>query len=97
MPYAVLVPAVFIAGLGISMSMVAATSAVVEAAPQGRAGLATGLFNAARQVGSALGIAVLGALLAAVDVRAALLAGAAGYLLAIATALPVRQPFPKKV
>ncbi|MER7273265.1 hypothetical protein ABT369_02295 [Dactylosporangium sp. NPDC000244] len=69
------------------MSMVAATSAVVEAAP---AGLATGLFNAARQVGSALGIAVLGALLAGVGVRFALAAGAAGYLAAILSAPPVR-------
>ncbi|WP_432992802.1 hypothetical protein [Dactylosporangium sp. CA-233914] len=71
------------------MSMVAATSAVVEAAPAGRAGLATGLFNASRQVGSALGIAALGALLAGADVRVALFAGAAGYLVAIASALPV--------
>ncbi|WP_433060454.1 MFS transporter [Dactylosporangium sp. CS-033363] len=84
--YTWLIPALLLGGFGISMSMVAATSAVVEAAPEGRAGLATGLFNASRQVGSALGIAALGALLAGADVRWALLTGAAGYLAALGPA-----------
>jgi DHA2 family methylenomycin A resistance protein-like MFS transporter len=77
-PYWVLVVPMGLIGLGISFSMVAATTAVVEAAPAGQAGLASGVLNAARQVGSALGVALLGALLAQ-GARLSLLVGAAAY------------------
>jgi DHA2 family methylenomycin A resistance protein-like MFS transporter len=46
---------------GISFAMPAATAAVVEAAGAGQVGVASGALNASRQVGGALGIAVLGA------------------------------------
>src|SRR5205814_133187 len=64
-PYPYLAVPMAASGAGISVTMPAATAAVVEAAPTGRTGVASGALNAARQVGSALGIAVLGALLGA--------------------------------
>jgi DHA2 family methylenomycin A resistance protein-like MFS transporter len=45
-----------------SLTMPAATTAVVEAAPRGRAGTAAGVINARRQVGGVIGVALLGGL-----------------------------------
>jgi DHA2 family methylenomycin A resistance protein-like MFS transporter len=61
-PYAALVAPLAATGLGMSLTMPAATTAVVEAAPGGRAGLAAGVINASRQVGGVIGVALLGAL-----------------------------------
>ena len=55
----------FIAGCGMAVAMPAATAAAVSAAPEGRAGTAGGIVNAARQVGSVVGVAVLGGMVAA--------------------------------
>jgi EmrB/QacA subfamily drug resistance transporter len=52
-------------GLGLSPVFVGATDVIVGNAPVERAGVASGLQNAAMQVGGALGTAVLGALMAA--------------------------------
>ncbi|WP_245614251.1 MFS transporter [Actinokineospora inagensis] len=62
--YALIVPAAFAAGLGMGFAMPAATTAAIEAAPRDLAGLASGAVNTARQLGSVLGVAVLGALVA---------------------------------
>ncbi|MEU6113385.1 MFS transporter [Streptomyces sp. NPDC047117] len=62
-PYPALVPPLAAIGFGTALTMPAAVAAVVESAPAHRAGLASGAFNAARQVGSAVGVALLGALL----------------------------------
>ncbi|MHB8293133.1 MAG: MFS transporter [Acidimicrobiales bacterium] len=51
-------------GLGMSFTMPAATSAVMEAAPAERGGLASGALNAARQVGGVIGVALFGSLVA---------------------------------
>jgi len=72
--------------------MPAATAAVIESAPDERAGLASGAINAARQVGSVIGVAVLGALVGkgasdAGGIRLALLI-AAGVFLAGAALTP---------
>ena len=45
-----------------ALTMPAVTTAVMEAAPASRGGAAAGLLNSARQVGSALGVAIAGAL-----------------------------------
>jgi DHA2 family methylenomycin A resistance protein-like MFS transporter len=63
--YLLIIPAAFLAGLGMSFAMPAATTAAIEAAPRERAGLAAGAVNTARQLGSVLGVAVLGAFIAA--------------------------------
>ncbi|MGW2262313.1 MFS transporter [Streptomyces sp. NPDC004749] len=62
-PYALLVAPLVATGFGMSFTMPAATTAVVETAPHERAGLASGVINAARQLGGVIGVAVLGALL----------------------------------
>jgi DHA2 family methylenomycin A resistance protein-like MFS transporter len=90
-PYPALLLPMFAAGMGISFSMVAATSAVVEGAPAGQAGIASGALNASRQVGGALGIALLGTLVAAsqgttTGWRTAFLTGALAYLVGLACA-----------
>ncbi len=46
------------------MTMPAATAAVIESAPAERAGIASGVLNAARQAGGAIGVALLGTLIA---------------------------------
>jgi len=60
--YAVLVVPLLAAGLGMSLTMPAATTAVMSSAPADRAGMASGVVNTARQVGGALGVALLGTL-----------------------------------
>jgi DHA2 family methylenomycin A resistance protein-like MFS transporter len=73
----------------ISLAMPAMVAAVVGAAGPERAGVASGVLNAARQSGGALGVAVLGALLGqghALSMRVPMLVAAAGFLVAIALA-----------
>jgi DHA2 family methylenomycin A resistance protein-like MFS transporter len=74
----------------VSLAMPAMTAAVVEAAGPGHAGVASGVLNAARQSGGALGVAVLGSLLGhghSLSLHVPLLVATAGYLIAIALAL----------
>jgi DHA2 family methylenomycin A resistance protein-like MFS transporter len=61
-PYLELVVPLALTGFGMAFTMPAATTAVVEAAPPSRAGVASGAINASRQVGSTLGVALLGTL-----------------------------------
>ncbi|MFH8404409.1 MFS transporter [Streptomyces sp. NPDC018019] len=63
-PYPALVLPLAAIGFGTAFAMPATVTAVVESAPAGRAGTASGVLNCARQVGSALGVALLGALVA---------------------------------
>jgi DHA2 family methylenomycin A resistance protein-like MFS transporter len=63
-PYALLVPPLVATGFGMALTMPAATSAVIDAAPPERAGIAAGVFNAARQLGGVVGVALLGSLAA---------------------------------
>ncbi|HZR41980.1 MAG TPA: MFS transporter [Ktedonobacteraceae bacterium] len=60
--YLVLCPMLLVSGFGIAFTMPAMTTAVVAAAPRERSGIASGVLNASRQVGSALGVALLGSL-----------------------------------
>jgi DHA2 family methylenomycin A resistance protein-like MFS transporter len=63
-PYGLLVVPLMATGAGMAFAMPAATTAVVDAAPERLSGVAAGLINAARQAGGAIGVAVLGALVA---------------------------------
>lgn len=63
--YVVLVAPMAATGFGMALTMPAATAAVIEAAPSGRAGIASGVINAARQAGGVLGVALLGSLVRA--------------------------------
>jgi EmrB/QacA subfamily drug resistance transporter len=49
-------------GIGVGLMLTPITSAVLAATPPARAGLASSMVNTSRQIGSVLGIAVLGAL-----------------------------------
>jgi DHA2 family methylenomycin A resistance protein-like MFS transporter len=85
--YPLLVVPFMLAGLGMSLTMPAATTAVIEAAPAERAGLAGGAINAARQTGGLLGIALMGSLVSAHgrfsgDSHVALAVGGCAFLLA---------------
>lgn len=62
--YLVLVVPLIAAGFGMAFTMPAATAAVIEDAPGNQAGIASGVPNAARQAGGAIGVAVLGTLMA---------------------------------
>ncbi|MFJ1756360.1 MFS transporter [Kitasatospora sp. NPDC088134] len=73
-PYPVLAVALGAVGFGVALALPALVAAVVGAAPAGAAGSASGLLNAVRQVGSSLGVAVLGAASAPPDRPGAALA-----------------------
>ena len=53
-------PAYILAGVGIAMTMPAVSAAGMGAVDQTKAGVASGVINASRQVGGAMGVAVLG-------------------------------------
>lgn len=63
-PYPLVAVLTFTGSFGMAFAMPAATSAAVAAAPASFTGLAGGVINAARQTGSVIGVAVLGAMIA---------------------------------
>ncbi len=60
-----LLPAMIIGGIGMAMTMTPATAAAMRAVPVDRAGVGSAVLNSARQVGGSLGIALIGAIVAA--------------------------------
>ena len=60
-----LVPGLVVAGLGVGIAIPVLSAAAMAAAPHERGGMASGAINTARQLGYALGIAVLGVVLRA--------------------------------
>ncbi|MDL9978808.1 MFS transporter [Microbacterium sp. ASV49] len=68
-------PATLVAASGMALAFVPSLSTAISAAPQQEAGVASGLVNTSYQIGSALGLAVLTALVASVTPGA----GAAPY------------------
>jgi MFS transporter, DHA2 family, methylenomycin A resistance protein len=60
--YPLLVVPMAAAGLGMALTMPAATATVIEAAPTDRGGIASGVINAARQAGGVVGVALLGSM-----------------------------------
>ncbi|MFC4999862.1 MFS transporter [Dactylosporangium cerinum] len=89
-PLPAVLAALFVIGFGIDTAMTAATSLTLQVAPDGHAGVASGLLNTMRQVGSALGVAVLGAIggFATAVLIAAGTYLAAAVLVALRTAAP---------
>jgi MFS transporter, DHA2 family, methylenomycin A resistance protein len=61
-PYSVVWPCYVLIGLGYGLLVPAVASAAMADVPQGSAGVASGILNSARQVGSSVGLAVLGSL-----------------------------------
>ncbi|WP_281689154.1 MFS transporter [Pseudonocardia thermophila] len=66
--YPLLLFALVVTGLATPMTVPAATAAIIESAPAEAVGVATAVFNVARQIGNAVGVAVFGALAAATGV-----------------------------
>jgi hypothetical protein len=62
---AVLIPGMLCIGLGAGLSLPPLSSAVMGAVPHERAGMAGGALNSARQLGLAIGVALLGAVFSA--------------------------------
>jgi EmrB/QacA subfamily drug resistance transporter len=62
--YNMIWPAYIVAGAGIAMTMPAVSAAGMGAVDHTKAGVASGVINSSRQVGGALGVAVLGAIVA---------------------------------
>ena len=62
--YWIVLAPLLLTGAGTGFAMPAATAAIMEAAPAERGGAASGVFNAARQTGSAIGVALTGSLVA---------------------------------
>ena len=95
-----LLPMSLVVGAG-SLAMPAMTAAVVGAAGPEHAGVASGILNAARQSGGALGVALLGSLLGrpgagagapAPSLHLPLAVAAVGYLAALLLALLTIRP-----
>lgn len=85
--YPLLVAPMMAAGFGTSFALTGSTATVMGAAPGSRSGTASAFFNTTRQVGSAMGVAVGGSLLASATVydtglRTAMAAFALAYLTA---------------
>lgn len=59
--YLSLLPALLGVGVGVGLFTAPVVAAALRAAPPGRAGLANGVVNTARQTGTALGVAIFGA------------------------------------
>jgi EmrB/QacA subfamily drug resistance transporter len=59
-----ILPALILGGLGMSLTMTPATAAAIGSVPVAKAGIGSGVLNTFRQVGGALGIAVMGAIVA---------------------------------
>jgi len=60
-----ILPALILGGLGMSLTMTPATAAAIGSVPVAKAGVGSGVLNTFRQMGGALGIAVMGAIVAA--------------------------------
>jgi MFS transporter, DHA2 family, methylenomycin A resistance protein len=83
--YLILVAPMIAAGFGTAFTMPASTAAVMEAAPAEFGGAASAVFSTARQVGSALGVALFGSLVSGAflpGLHVGALIGSAGFLVA---------------
>jgi EmrB/QacA subfamily drug resistance transporter len=59
-----ILPALILGGFGMGLTMTPATAAAIGSVPVAKAGIGSGVLNTFRQVGGALGIAVIGAIVA---------------------------------
>ena len=64
--WTVIFPSFVLVGAGVSLSMPTTTGVAMGSVDPARAGIASGVVNASRQVGGALGVAVLGSIAATV-------------------------------
>lgn len=91
-PYVLLILPLICLGAGIAFMMPATTVTAIHSVPEGRAGIASGAFNASRQIGSLLGVAIFGTIIAMskyfmVGMRETLIIGGILYLCGCAVVL----------
>jgi len=94
--YAALIPALLLVSLG-AFIPAPLSEAVIAAAPQARSGVVSGVLNAMRQTGGAIGVALLGSLVASGafvhGMHQALLVSVATYVLSLGLTLAyLRDP-----
>ena len=65
--YLGLLPGMILGGFGMAITMTPMTAAAMSSVPVDKAGIGSGMLNTFRQVGGALGIAVMGAILARLE------------------------------
>lgn len=65
--YVMMVPGFVLAGTGIAMVVPALMAAALSSVESERAGVASGILNAVRQVGGAIGVALFGSLIGTID------------------------------
>ncbi|RJQ81021.1 DHA2 family efflux MFS transporter permease subunit [Pseudonocardiaceae bacterium YIM PH 21723] len=93
--YWALIAPMMLTGFGIGFTMPAATSAILEAVPAARAGIASAVFILARQTGSAVGVAVVGTAVTGgvlTGLRTGALLGGLGFLTAMVITLTALRP-----
>jgi DHA2 family methylenomycin A resistance protein-like MFS transporter len=94
--YWVLAAPMMLSGFGTGFTMPAATSAIMEAAPAEFGGAASAVFNAARQTGSAIGVALAGTLAAGgglvAGLHADVIVGGLSFLIAAALTMITIRP-----
>ncbi|SDP48128.1 drug resistance transporter, EmrB/QacA subfamily [Klenkia soli] len=74
--WGILVPGLAVLGLGVGICNPVVTSAALASVPRERSGMASGAVNTARQLGFAVGVAILGSVFASGTTRALTDAGA---------------------
>ncbi|MEU8930179.1 MFS transporter [Streptomyces sp. NPDC048409] len=99
--YPLLIGPMAAAGFGTSFALTGSTATVMGAAPPGYSGAASALFNTARQIGSAAGVALGGSLLATAGdygtgLRTGMAVGALAYLTAAGLAWRCVPARPKR-
>ncbi len=96
--YWIVLAPLMLTGAGTGFAMPAATAAIMEAAPAERGGAASGVFNAARQTGSAIGVALTGSLVArglTAGLHVAAVAGALAFLAGATISILTRRLGPE--
>ena len=83
--YLSLLPAMLLGGVGMAITMTPMTAAALSSVPVDKSGVGSGMLNTFRQVGGALGVALMGAILASGSKSA--LAGGASPVDAFMTGL----------
>ena len=86
-PFAILLPAQLVAGIGLGITMVASTVRTVRDVAPTDTGIAAGLLNTSQQLGGALGLAILTAIAAANGASSSYLSAGLVFLLALGIAL----------
>ncbi|MCE3268254.1 MAG: transporter [Burkholderiales bacterium] len=97
LPYTIMIFPLLVMGMACALIMPALTAVILNAAPKSKAGFASAMFNTSRQLGSLLGVAVLGTiinmapnLILGMDIS--LLIAAAGYVVSVLLTLIFIKP-----